>query len=480
MSQIADFSLDLDFADTYPMLAALRSKMPFMVSRYEKAWKRSKVFADKHMRPIASEVDRRIQEDHSYLPMDFCRVAAREKMFSLVIPKVIGGQGGDLLELCIIFEELCAACPGLGNIIGAHYLGLSALFAGLKMSVTVPICEEIVEGEKRGEPVMLSAAITEPGAGSDVEDEHAVKTARICTFAEKVNGGYKINGQKIFISNGHLAKYHAVVLWRDRNNLFESGAGFIIPTGTKGFDIVKAEIKMGQLACPASVLVFEDCFIPEDKSIMPMDMKGTTFSRVGFVLGASRAGVGAIGTGIARGAFERALEFAATHTWRGERIIDQQWAQMILVDMLRNVWIGRAFYVESAMTDQIDGLMSVLKSPLLRFAQLYPAKIRNMKFFKKIVSSSLSTWFMNRGLEKIARRRRQRVQAYSSAAKYTGTDLAMENANLAIELAGAAGCSDPGIEKTFRDAKLVQIYEGTNQINRIHVWDNIIQRNTIC
>jgi len=211
-----------------------------------------------------------------------------------------------------------------------------------------------------------------------------------------------------------------------------------------------------------------------------MDMKGTTFSRVGFVLGASRAGVGAIGTGIARGAFERALEFAATHTWRGERIIDQQWAQMILVDMLRNVWIGRAFYVESAMTDQIDGLMSVLKSPLLRFAQLYPAKIRNMKFFKKIVSSSLSTWFMNRGLEKIARRRRQRVQAYSSAAKYTGTDLAMENANLAIELAGAAGCSDPGIEKTFRDAKLVQIYEGTNQINRIHVWDNIIQRNTIC
>jgi alkylation response protein AidB-like acyl-CoA dehydrogenase len=142
--------------------------------------------------------------------------------------------------------------------------------------------------------------------------------------------------------------------------------------------------------------------------------------------------------------------------------------------------VGRALYIESALSDQNDGLMSILKSPMIRMGAFMPQMFRKTDLFRKIAGASFVTWYMNRSLEKIARRRRQRVQAYSSAAKYTCTDLAMENANLALELAGAVGCTDPGIEKTFRDAKLVQIYEGTNQINRLHVWDNLIERNTVC
>lgn len=482
MNKTNSMSVDYGFDDAFPLLAVLRGSMPFRVRRWEKAWNRARDFTRKYVRPAALEIDRNMQSGHDYeIVSEFCRQAAREKMLSLVIPKVLGGQGGDLIEMCIILEELCAACPGLGNIIGAHYLGMSALFGGLNMAMAADICEEIIEGEKRGEPILLSAAITEPGAGSDVEDEHFIGTAKICTFAEKIEGGYKINGQKIFISNGQIAKYHAVILWQDRNKPYESGIAFIIPTGANGFNIVKSEIKMGQLACPASVLVFEDCFVPDKNTIIPLSLKGGSFSRVNFVLGASRAGVAAIGTGIARGAFERAFEFAKNNSWRGQKLIDQQWAQFILVDMLKNIMVGRALYIESAFNDQKHGLMSSLEDPLIFLTELFvPKIIRETAFMKKILRSELITKYMNWRLESIALEYRQRVQAYSSAAKYAATDIAMENANLAIEISGAAGCADHGIEKTFRDAKLVQIYEGTNQINRMHIWDNFIARNTLC
>jgi alkylation response protein AidB-like acyl-CoA dehydrogenase len=86
---------------------------------------------------------------------------------------------------------------------------------------------------------------------------------------------------------------------------------------------------------------------------------------------------------------------------------------------------------------------------------------------------------MNKRIDAIPIRRRQRVQAYSSAAKMKATDLAMTNANLGLEIAGAAGLEQSsGMEKIFRDAKLLQIYEGTNQMNRKHIFDSIIARNT--
>ena len=86
---------------------------------------------------------------------------------------------------------------------------------------------------------------------------------------------------------------------------------------------------------------------------------------------------------------------------------------------------------------------------------------------------------MNSALNRIEIKRRQRAQAHSSIAKFVATDIAMQNANMAMDIAGTAGLSQSsGVEKIFRDAKLLQIYEGTNQINRKHVWDSMIARTT--
>ena len=134
----------------------------------------------------------------------------KKACFPIVIPKMFGGQGGDLLELSIMLEELCATCTGFGNIVGAHYLGYAGLASGMNLRLLGHISEDIVAGEKRGEPVIMSAAHTEPQAGSDVEDEEHMPSARVGMTAEKVDGGYVLNGQKVFISDGHFATWHMV------------------------------------------------------------------------------------------------------------------------------------------------------------------------------------------------------------------------------------------------------------------------------
>lgn len=467
----------IDFEDCYPSLVAQESRWPGRRRRLERAQARYRTFADRHVRPVAVDVDRTSGRDPDYLHWDFVRRAAEEGMFSIVIPRMFGGQGGDLLELCIMLEELCAACTGFGNVVGAHYLGYAGLAAGMNLRLLGAISEEIVAGEKRGEAVIVSAAHTEPQAGSDVEDEEHMASARVGMTARRADGGYVLNGQKVFISDGHFATWHMVTAYRDRKDPLHSGLVALVRTGQPGFDLVAHEQKMGQRACPASLLAFEDCFVPDAHVITDRDV---FFERILFVLGASRVAVAAIGTGCARGAFERAVEIAKTERVDGRLLIDEQWVQQTLAEMLSNVMIGRSMYLSAGMCEQRNGMMSLMTHPLLTGLQaVVPGAVFGSSPLREWVRSKILSGIMNRAMSRIEIKRRQRAQAHSSAAKCVATDRAMQNANLAMEIAGRAGLSQrSGIEKTFRDAKLLQIYEGTNQINRKHIWDSLIARTT--
>jgi alkylation response protein AidB-like acyl-CoA dehydrogenase len=469
--------MGMDFEDCYPVLVAMRGSHPFKVRGWETAQKRFRAFADRFIRPIALTVDRKNREDHDYLNWDFCRRAAEERMFSVMIPPMFGGQGGDVFTLAIMLEELCAACTGLANVVGAHYLGYSGLAAGMNLDLLGRISEDIVAGERRGEPIMMSAAHTEPSAGSDVEDEEMMPKARVVTSAVRKNGGWVLNGQKVFISDGHFATWHMVSAYRDKRDPLKSGMGVIVRTGDPGFSMVKHELKMGQRACPASTLVFEDCFVPDNMVISDVP---EFFERILFVLGASRVGVAAIGTGCARGAFEQALKIAQTERFQGRFLVDEQWVQQILADMLANVMIGRALYISAGLCGARNGMMGLMTNPVMAiFQKLIPDALLLSPAYQKILRSRFMSKLMNKAVERIELKSRQRDQAHSCAGKLVATDLAMRNANLALEIAGAAGLEhEAGVEKFFRDAKLLQIYEGTNQINRKHLWDSIIARNT--
>jgi butyryl-CoA dehydrogenase len=369
-------------------------------------------------------------------------------------------------------EELCAACSGVANVFGANALGVSGFLLGMDFYHFDHALADLAEGDKRGDPVVFAAAITEPLAGSDVEDKEYLKTAKLMTEAKPVHGGYRINGRKVFISNGSIAKYTMVVAPTDKSRPIETQSGFLVKMGDPGFSIGRVEEKMGMKACPAAELVFEDCFIARE-NLAGREGEGVRFTE--FVLGASRGPVGAIATGVARGAFERVVAYVKTKRSGGRRLIEHQWVQFKLAEMARKIHLARQAYLDACMSFDFTGIPKLLKKPATRFLlDAIPQNFRKGNFFTNLLRSGFAWNFKQRLAERNVREDDLRhIQQYSSLAKITGSDVAMEVAAEALQIVGLeSSLHRLELEKIYRDAKLTQIYEGTNQLNRHNLFKN--------
>jgi acyl-CoA dehydrogenase len=438
-------------------------------------------FNNEVLRPIYLDTDLRCMADHDYLAWDFVKKAAEWGLFSLFIPKLFGGRGLNFLGMYPFIEEIASVCSGLGHIIFVHYLGLATLFPSFNARIINKVLRDVPKSEKRGEPHLLDLVITEPEAGTDVQEPLLLDKGRVGTVARKVKGGYVINGRKIFISNGHLSYWHIVMCCEDKKNPAETFIQCVIPNGSKGFSFGTREKKMGHLASTASELLFEDCFVQDDMmSIVCQSpeiknskkgIRWTVHSMIDFVVSSSRAGVGAIGTGIARGAYEAAMAYARTKSVRGELLVNQQWAQIILTDMYRNVNMARTVYMESAYTDMLQGLFKLLeKKPIHHLISLMPrwyftllSPFLGMNLATRLFRKYYYDWYTDE--------ERDASSGWASIAKYTCTDIGVANANLALDLMGGDGLRhDHGAEKCYRDVKLTQIYESTNQINQMNLF----------
>ncbi|MBI5478452.1 MAG: acyl-CoA/acyl-ACP dehydrogenase, partial [Deltaproteobacteria bacterium] len=300
---------------------------------------RARAYRQRYIDPVAAELDRRLLLDPHYHPADLVQAGCEYGFLSLPIPTFLGGGGGLALHSAVLLEELCAGCAGIANIFGAHYLGISGLLLSFDLNLFDRFLRLVPEAERRGEPLIFAAAITEPTAGTDVEDADLLHTARLSMGARKVAGGYVLDGRKCFISNGSVARYTMLTCATDRRRPAETWSGFVIPAGTPGFSVGRVELKLGQRACHAAELVFEDCFLPEDLRI---GLEGGGVQMTEVVLAASRAPVAAIATGIARGAYEAALAFAREQPDGHGRLIDRQWVQQALADMHAALELGRA------------------------------------------------------------------------------------------------------------------------------------------
>jgi butyryl-CoA dehydrogenase len=233
-------------------------------------------------------------------------------------------------------------------------------------------------------------------------------------------------------------------------------------------------------ACPAAELVFEDCFVPAECAV------GRTGKAVEFtelVLGASRGPVGAIATGVARGAFERAVDIARRKKIGGRRLIDRQWVQLKLADMARRIHISRQAYLDACMSFDFQGvpkLMGSFSSKLL--LDWTPAFLRKTAAgTRALKSESMFNRIEEVFRENLDRDDLRHIQQYSSMAKITGSDTAVEVAYEALEIAGFESTLHRlELEKIYRDAKLTQIYEGTNQLNRHNVFINCFPGEAAC
>jgi alkylation response protein AidB-like acyl-CoA dehydrogenase len=442
-------------------------------------------FNDEVARPRALELDRKTHEDPGYMPWELVETANRWGFYSMWIPKIFGGRGWCIRSMSYFAEEVGSVCLGILNVIGVHYLGVTGIIASANTRLAKRVLNEGVEGEKSGKPCLVALAVTEPGAGTDVEEVELVARGKVACHAKKVPGGYVVNGTKVFISMGHVSTWTVLIAYEDLRRPAETSITLMVKTGARGFSFGTHENKMGQRVCPASELVFEDCFIPDDQVLFSAELAGKFTSKpyrdvsqryIDYVVSATRPGVCAFGISAARGAFEAALAYASGTRVNGRPLVDSSWVQSLLAEMYKNVALGRLAYVEANHSNGLRGLNRVIQAkPVYYYTRYMPRA-----YFDRVVSPFLdkpvSSRIMGKLLYDMPKDEDQKCcSGWASLAKFAGTDLGVRNCQMAIELMGRAGLrQDSGAEKLLRDIKLLQIYEGTNQLNRLNLFKCLI------
>ena len=374
-----------------------------LLPRPARIWRgRARDFARRYIRPVAEQAD---LDPHGFDTGPILRRAAEWGFQSLLFhPKA-------MLIASAVAEEFAAEDGGLALLILAHNLGVAPLFLSGHLPTWKRHFLPLYARLARGKPLTMAFAITEPGAGSDVEETEGGAEARLCTAARRVKGGYLLNGTKVFISDGAIADW-VTVFAKIENEGLESWTCFLVKKGMPGFSVGRRERKMGQRASDASELIFEDLFVPDDHVVGTV-RGGWPINRN--VLNYSRPVIGAMALGHARGAFERALAFCRCTRIGSKRLIDMQEYQIELADMAISLLSARSLVWHAS---------------------------------KRMVAN----------------------QSLSAAAKVCGSDVAFKVCSQAMEIMGDHGyLHSESVERAWRDSRLTQIYEGTNQINRLAV-----------
>jgi alkylation response protein AidB-like acyl-CoA dehydrogenase len=438
-------------------------------------------FNDEVARPLALALDRETQQDPGFMPQALVEEANRRGFYTLWVPRMFGGRGYNLPSISYFAEEVSSACTGIANVIGVHYLGVAGLIASANPALANRVLREVAEGERRGHPCLVALAVTEPLAGTDVEEVELLEKGHVTCHARRVEGGYRVTGTKVFISMGHLSTWTVLYAYTDTKRPAESTLGMVVKAGAPGFTLGRHEDKMGQRVCSASVLEFDDCFVPDDQVLFDARAVGRLVGRparevgqryIDYVLSATRPGVCAFGTGAARGALEAALRFAADTEVDGAALIGREWVQSLLAEMHKNVVLGRLAYQEANHASGLRGLYRLLQSPAIFHALRLLPEVWFERVLPPLFGRPALATLMAKLLYGGDHAEDQRCcSGWASLAKVAGTDMGVKNAQLALELMGQAGLrQDRGVEKILRDAKLLQIYEGTNQLNRLNLF----------
>jgi acyl-CoA dehydrogenase len=280
-------------------------------------------FARAEIRPIAAEVDER----DTYCPVDVVYRAAELGLTSFMLPEEVGGGGiTDVFTGCIVQEELNWGCAGIGNLITS-----GAFFA--RPLIEVGTAEQQARwltplaGER---PPLTALASTEPGVGSDA--------AAMATSAERTAAGYRLNGQKTWISNGGLAEYYVIFATVDPDARSRGVTAFVIEKGDPGVSFGEPMRKMGQRAILNTEVFLHDCKIPEDRRL---GEEGKGFYSLMHTFDESRIHLAASAVGIARAALEYAVEYSRTRESFGKPIGMHQAVGFRLADMAMRVDAAR-------------------------------------------------------------------------------------------------------------------------------------------
>jgi acyl-CoA dehydrogenase len=454
----------------FPVAPLLEAARPDVYEQCVTAMGRARDYATRHLVGHVEAWDEEAGRDHRVIPWSAIDAALPYRFLSMNIPRLFGGGNMGACASALFAEEIAAADAGIFVVFGAHGLALALGLASLDTRVISRLAREICDGEKQGKAVILALAHTEPGGGSDVEDVQDLRRASICSRFVKVPGGFRVNARKVFISNGSIARYNVLTACSDTSRPHETMAGFIIPHDAPGFSVGRIEHKMGQRLSTAAEIICEDVFVPEADAVTIPDAGRL----IDTTLSVTRGPVGAMSAGIIRGTIERTLAYLAQKRVRGHWLFEEQWVTLALADMIGALQAARGLYLDASFAGDQWGIAGAMKA----FPRWIPSFVVDSRALSAIVTHP-RVIERSRAMYKasVPDETLQRLVAHSSIAKFMCSDMAVQTSMRAMEILGE-DANDPawGVEKCMRDAKLAQIFEGTNQINRLHVTRGLVKR----
>jgi acyl-CoA dehydrogenase len=353
-------------------------------------------FAKERIIPVAAECDRK-----SEFPKDVFKAAWEIGLVNPTLPAEYGGAGLSDLESAMITEELAYGCSGIQTSMTANTLGLTPIkLAGSDAQ------KKKYFGWLTSEPIQVSYATTEPGAGSDVAGMQ-------CRAVKQSDGSYVLTGTKAWITNANLSSFF-VIFATENPELRHKGIGaFIVHRDAKGLSVGKHEDKLGQRASDTAQVMLDGVHVPAAQVLAP---PGHGFKVAMETFNQTRPDIGAIAVGIMKRCLDECVAYAKERKTFGTAIANHQLVQAMLAEMAIRIHATRLLVHKAA-------------------------------------------WSLDKGI---------RDPLTSSCAKAYGADSAMQTAIDAVQVFGGNGyVKEYPVEKLMRDAKILQIYEGTAQIQRI-------------
>jgi butyryl-CoA dehydrogenase len=381
-------------------------------------------FAENEIRPVASILDEKAE-----FPWENVKVMAERGWLGIPIPEEYGGLGMDYLSYALAVEELARVDASHSITVSAHTtLGASPILAFGTEEQKRKWLPFLAEGR-----VLGGFGLTEPGAGSDASGTR--------TRAVREEGGWRINGSKIFITHAGVGEIFVVTAVTEPDKGSKGITSFIVSKPTVDVDRVeglgvghsteldftpgvragKKEDKLGWRASDTRELILEDAFVPEENQL---GKEGRGFVNFMKTLDAGRVGVAALSLGLAEGAFEEALKYSQEREQFGRKIWDFQAVHFRLSDLATEIQAGRHLTYHAA-------------------------------------------WLQDQG---------RPFAKEAAMAKLYCSELCMRVTTQAVQLLGGVGYTqDYPVERMMRDAKVCEIGEGTSEIQRIVIGRHLVR-----
>jgi alkylation response protein AidB-like acyl-CoA dehydrogenase len=336
-------------------------------------------------------------------PWDVVELFREHGIYGLLFDEEWGGTGTGVLLSLVAIEEISKVCATSGLLLAVQELGS----LGLKLVGSREQKERYLPKLASGE-WLCAYALTEAGSGSD--------SAAMRTAARREGDEYVLSGGKRFITNAEVASLYTVFAKTDPDAGHDGISAFVVESGSPGFEVARLESKMGISGSTTGELVFDSCRVPAANLL---GAEGDGFRIAMRILDRSRPGVAAQALGIAQGATDYALEYARTRETMGKPIAEHELIAAKLADMETACEAGRGL--------------------LYRFGQMVDAGVPDEELTKA-----------------------------SAMAKLHCSDAAMWVTTEAVQILGGYGyIKEYPVERMMRDAKITQIYEGTNEIQRL-------------